>query len=166
MRGWVPATLLGVVQADKKRQREVFGQLLNAALERRGVPERGRTTWLFEKLKKRGARLVSREACRKWIRGLDFPDQANLRELCERAEIAMSELDFARSAARPVGKSGARTDRELNELIALWSALQPAQRESIIGVARQFADRSAPETADADAKTSPNVTGFSRQSRS
>ena len=98
-------TLQPVVVLPKEQQRRRFGLLLNAALDRRGVPQdsrqESRTTWLFEELKEGGVPLVSREAVRKWLRGIDFPDQSNEAILRQRLDIEAWELDTSRDDDAP-----------------------------------------------------------------
>lgn len=142
------AQRFGTVQpmvADVKtsRKRE-FGRLLNAALDRRQIPEDGRPTWLFENLKKQGGKFVSFEAVRLWLAGEKIPNGANLRELCTRTGIAMSELDPESNKGDKAGNHAA-----LAELMTAWYTADKAGKAHILSAARFAASLGGP-TAEGD----------------
>lgn len=86
-------TLQPVVATEKEAERLAFAKLLNSELTRIGAPAgRGRVAWVYRELRKRGRAMVSQEQVRKWMRGIDIPDQANLRMMCERLGLNWTAL--------------------------------------------------------------------------
>jgi len=108
-----------MVASAKTAARAEFGKLLNVALDRiEECPKaRGRTQWLFRALKENHVRLVSAEQCRKYIKGVDIPDQAHLRIIAKRLHIPLSALQPAVESAsdhRELGESNRRIGPRLS----------------------------------------------------
>lgn len=113
-----------MVATLKDVARKAFADLLNAELDRVGVPtDRARIGWLHKNVKHKGAPLVSREQFRKWIRGKDIPDQANLRILCQQLK-----LDWARLQT---GTTTEPMDPEILELQAELVTLDRDERKAV-----------------------------------
>lgn len=115
-----------MVATGKERAREEFARLFNEELTRIGAPaERGRIAWVYKKLKEKGKKLVTEQQVRKYVRGIDIPDQAHLRLICERLK-----LDWVKLA----GPSKSEQKDPLQaELEALWMALtNDAERLQVI----------------------------------
>lgn len=111
-----------MVVRTKKDAREAFGVALNKFLDARKILVRGRASWLYDRLKSHARReVVSYESCRKWIKGLDIPDQANLTILCE--AIGASRDDLFPGADRVTNES----------LEALVRDLEPDEQQKVIG---------------------------------
>ncbi len=136
MRGIITYKMQLMVAPEKTTARLEFGALLNAALDHIDTcpPKRGRVRWLFKALKKNQVPLVSYEQCRKYLRGKDIPDQANLRIIAERLKIGVSVLQPKEAANDP-------SDYELDELLRLWKDADTRGRASIMAVARSVVDR-------------------------
>lgn len=120
MRGRPLAMLQPVVartkETDKEAARKAFAKQFNAELDRIGIPAgRARVSKVFVLLHKDRKKLVSREQVRKWVRGVDIPDQANLRIACERLQLDWARLQ---TGAEADGHSGL-----FLELQAAWGAL-------------------------------------------
>lgn len=141
MRGGAWSTLQLVVAKDKEAARKSFALLLNAELDRVQVPGgRARISAVYKGLHKDRKKLVSREQVRKWLRGIDIPDQANLRMACERLNLDWTRLQTG--AAK-----GAASGLFL-ELQAAWNALETDRtREELIKFARYLGTKDEHATA-------------------
>lgn len=118
-----------MVAAVKDVARKAFAELLNAELDRVGVPkDRARIGWVHKNVKYKGAPLVSREQVRKWIRGIDIPDQTNLRIVCEQLK-----LDWARLQT---GGPPAPVSPTFLELQQTWETLDDAKQDALLEYAR------------------------------
>lgn len=129
MRGSRRASLQLVVGNEKEAARKAFAKKFNAELDRVEIPpDRARVSAVHKRLKKDQKPLVSREQVRKWVRGIDIPDTANLRIVVERLK-----LDWIR--LQPGASHGAATDLFL-KLKAAWDALESDQaRQQLIDYA-------------------------------
>ena len=136
-----------VVATTKEAAKHAFAELLNAELTRVGIPDgRARIGAIHKALRVRGKSLVSREQVRKWVRGIDIPDQANLRAVC-----TLLKLDWARL------QTGTPTlaSPQFLELQALWDVMDDVQRASLLNFARFTRDeahliKARPEGKDSD----------------
>lgn len=141
-----PPTIQPMVADLKIQQRLEFGRLLNAAIERHypAVKLYGRARWLHRKTKRKGKELVSYESIRKWLRGKDIPEQPNIRELCQRTGISMSELDPDNSKGDKAG------NLSLGELMSLWYAAADDGKAHILSAARLAAAGNRPAGSSDD----------------
>lgn len=136
-----------VVASHKDAARKAFGQLLNAELDRIDVPkERGRVSSIYKALKEKGKPLVSREQVRKWVRGIDIPDQANLRIVCDRLKLDWTRLQTGASIKGP--------SPLFLDLKAVWDDMDESQRISLVRYAKYLRDgadnnKARPEGMDA-----------------
>lgn len=111
-----------MVVRTKSDARAAFSAALNGFLEALGVPSRGRPRWLYDRLKAHARReVVTYESCRKWLKGLDIPDQANLTILCDAIGATRDDLFPTKTAA----------SRGLLE--ALIRDLEPDEQQQVIG---------------------------------
>lgn len=124
-------TLQLMVAPAKEKARQLFGKLFNAELDRVEFPGgRQRIGAVFEALKEKGVPLVSREQVRKYVRGKDMPDQANLQLIVKRLK-----LDWARLAS--AGSAATTQDPMLLELEEVWRELPTdTDRVEVIKFAR------------------------------
>lgn len=88
-------TLQPMVVRTKSDAKKGFGKALNEFLD--GVSEcpngRGRTTWLRARLNKHArSEVVTYEAVRKWLKGLEIPDQSNLVILMDAIKATWPDL--------------------------------------------------------------------------
>lgn len=122
MRAFQLGSMQRMVVRTKKDAKEAFANALNKFLERREVPVRGRASWLYDRLKAHARQeVVSYESCRKWIKGLDIPDQGNLTILCE--AIGATRDDLFPTKGTPTSGS----------LEALIKDLEPDEQQKVIG---------------------------------
>lgn len=147
IRGITRGSLQPVVASHKEAARLAFGRLLNQELDRIDAPkDRGRVSWIYKTLKDKGRPLVSREQVRKWIRGIDIPDQANLRIVCDRLKLDWTRLQTGAIVAGP--------SPLFLELKAVWDDLDESQRINVIRYAkyiREEADVAArPEGSESE----------------
>lgn len=141
-----------MVADPKDVARKAFGVRFNAELDRIGIPAgRPRVSAVFRALKKDQKPLVSREQVRKWVRGVDIPDQANLELVVERLRIDWTRLQ-AGAAKRP-------TSPLLPRLMAAWNALQSddARQQAVVyleylGAKDGTATKARPEGIDDDSE--------------
>lgn len=129
MRGNASVTLQLVVAKDKQAAREAFASQLNDELDRIGVPPgRPRISDVHRRLRKDGKSLVSREQVRKWVRGKDIPDQANLRIVVERLNLEWTRLQ--------PGAAAPEASHLYLRLQAAWEALtNDTARQALIDYA-------------------------------
>jgi hypothetical protein len=145
MRGFDACRMQLVVASLKDMARKAFADLLNAELDRVGVPQdRARIGWVHKSVKHKGKPLVSREQVRKWIRGKDIPDQTNLRIVCEQLG-----LDWARLQTGTVPTPMSAADAEIQAAIA---ALDEAKKYAVLQYVRFIKDDDAKADARAAAR--------------
>jgi hypothetical protein len=143
IRGIKRGSLQPVVASHKEAARKTFGRLLNAELDRIDAPrERGRVSWIYKSLKDKGRPLVSREQVRKWVRGIDIPDQANLRIVCDRLKLDWTRLQTGVVVAGP--------SPLFLELKAVWDDLSESERQNLVRYAKYIR-----EEADVSTKARP-----------
>jgi hypothetical protein len=150
IRGTGCINLQPVVASSKDTSREEFGRLFNSELDRIGAPaERARIGWVFKTLrdKNRGKKLVSREQVRKWIKGIDFPDRANLWTVCRFLELDWTRLQ---PGIEPPSHSPLYV-----ELQAVWDDLREDQQYSLLNYAKYIRDeannnKARPEGSDSE----------------
>lgn len=134
-----------VVQAKrvirtKDDVRKEFGARLTEHLERNGIPRRRQISYLYERLSVKGVPGVSKETCRKWTRGLELPDEANLDLLASRIGADPYVL---RHGEHPIPSSH---DDETHELFDLWKKIPDEQRSHVIQIMRNAAIASSTTT--------------------
>jgi hypothetical protein len=122
-----PANLQLMVVRTKDEAKAEFAKNLNHELDRLQVPRRGRPLWLRDKLGK----IVSRESCRKWLAGLDLPDQTNMSILIDRLELNEQLLRTGTWGPAPGAK-----DEQFVELQKAWPTLNDDARNAVIGMIR------------------------------
>jgi len=125
MRARQPRRMQLMVVRTKEEAREEFSRNLNSALDKLGAPKRGRPDWLRTKI----GNLVSRESCRKWLFGLDIPDQANLSVLVSTLDLNAQQL-LTGEWEMPPGSQ----DSRLTALTKIWPELEDKTREAIMSV--------------------------------
>jgi hypothetical protein len=116
-----------VVVKTKEQAREEFSRNLNKALDQVEAPKRGRPEWL----RKEVSGIVSRETCRKWLSGLDIPDEGHMSVLADRFSLNIQHLRTGKWEPSP----GSR-DARFAELERAWPNLDDTIRDAIIGVVR------------------------------
>jgi hypothetical protein len=116
-----------VVVKTKIEAREEFAKNLNAELDRLQAPKRGRPDWLRKQI----GEIVSRETCRKWLGGLDLPDQANMSILIDTLGLNQQLLRTGRWEPAPGSK-----DQQFAELERMWPHLDTGLREAVMAVVR------------------------------
>jgi len=152
IRGKSRGTLQPVVADPKKTAREEFARLFNAELDRVAIPDgRARISAVFKGLHINRKKLVSREQVRKWIRGIDIPDAANLRLVCERLKLDWTRLQPGSEPETP--------DPLFTDLKTAWEALgtDTARRELIryaryLGATEGVSITARPEGTDSDSE--------------
>lgn len=143
MRGTGSRNLQPVVASTdtvKQLARRAFANRLNLELDRIGVPDgRQRIGWLHRTLKNKGKPLVSREQVRKWVRGVDIPDQANLAIIVEQLKLDWGRLQ--------TGDQPDPADELRLELQAAWEALDSdRKRLELIRYANYLAQPEEPKS--------------------
>jgi hypothetical protein len=116
-----------MVVKTKTQAKEEFGRRLNDWIEKtHKVPKRGRVKWLYDRLKEHAGHkeVVVYEAVRKWLAGMDIPEEANKPILCAAIGASYNELFGGDDASRP------DADRQI---IALLKALSPDEKKLAIG---------------------------------
>jgi hypothetical protein len=152
MRGLGRGTLQPVVANDKGAARQRFSRLFNAELDRVGIPtDRARISAVYKGLHHNRKKLVSREQVRKWIRGIDIPDAANLRLVCERLKLDWTRLQPGSEPETP--------DPLFIDLKTAWEALRTdTARMELIRYARYLGAtdgasiQARPEGTDSDSE--------------
>jgi hypothetical protein len=134
-------TLQPMVANNKAEARLAFSRRLIAFLHNLGIPERKRISWLYERMRDGGKPLVSRETCRKWLRGLDLPDEANFEVLATKIGADAYNLRFGDTAI-PSG-----FDSDTRELIEHFRKIESHQRQNILNIVKTAAALSAPSDA-------------------
>ena len=120
-----------MVVRTKEEAREIFSRELNAELDQRSVPRRGRAEWLRKQLRKPdGSYLVSRESCRKWLSSEDMPDQANMSVLVGTLRLDEHKLRTGQWSRPPA------MDERLETLNERWTYLPQETQEAIMAVLR------------------------------
>lgn len=118
-----------MVASVKIKARAEFGRLFNAELDRVEAPKaRGRVAWVHKHLKENQKELVSYEQVRKYVRGKDMPEQANLWIICQRLG-----LDWTRLSPMV---SNADADQYAQALWELWPRLDDDTKRDLVGAAR------------------------------
>lgn len=135
IRGIGCPTLQPVVAHSKEAARKAFADRFNAELDRVQVPDgRQRIGWIYKTLRNKGQPLVSREQVRKWVRGKDIPDQANLLIVCEQLKIDWVRLQGGDQPDPPTPL--------FMELQDAWEALDSEhQRQELIRFAKYLAQQ-------------------------
>lgn len=129
MRGAATLTLQPVVANAKEAARQEFAKLFNEELDRVQIPrERARVGSVHKALRDKGKPLVSREQVRKWVKGIDIPDQGNLWVVCKRLK-----LDWTRLQPCSDGTAATRLPVEFHAVLA---ALNENQRMEVLRYAR------------------------------
>jgi hypothetical protein len=121
-----------MVVRTKDQAKAEFAKNLNAALSAQGAPDRGRPEWLRRRLAP--GLEVSRETCRKWLAGIDIPDQAHMSVLIDRFRLNEQQLRTG-SWSPPPGH-----DKDLDRLNALWAHLPPMIKAAIMGMIKAVED--------------------------
>ena len=124
-----------VVVKTKNEARAEFSKNLNIVLDRHKAPKRGRPEWLRQFLNE----IVSRETCRKWLSGLDLPDEAHMSVLVDRIGTNAQFLRTGRWEPAP-----GSTDARFSELEKAWPYLDEAIKNAIAGLASTAKAPSAP----------------------
>lgn len=120
-----------MVASEKLKARAEFARLFNAELDAKtNVPAKhGRVAWVHKHLKDKDHKeLVTYEQVRKYIRGVDMPEQANLWIICQRLK-----LDWARLGPAVVESP---TDHWGRIMWELWPRLDEDTRRDFVGAAR------------------------------
>jgi hypothetical protein len=125
-----------MVVKTKEQAREEFSRNLNKALDQIEAPKRGRAGWLRKQI----GEIVSRESCRKWLNGLEIPDEAHMSVLIDRFSLNMQHLRTGRWEPSP----GSRDER-FGELERAWPELDDNIRNAIMGVLRAVKPATAPK---------------------
>lgn len=137
IRAGSPDSMQLMVVRTKEEARLEFAKNLNRELDRLEAPRRGRPVWLRDKLNK----AVSRESCRKWLAGKDFPDEANMSILIDTLGLNHQLLRTGRWEPAPSSK-----DERFVELEKAWPTLDDNARNAILGVLRAMQPQAATST--------------------
>lgn len=130
MRARVAGTVQFMVASPAKDEaRELFSKNLNAELSAQEAPDRGRPDWLRRKLLSDGRLKVSRETCRKWLAGLDIPDQAHMSILISVFRLNLQKLRTGTWEPPP----GAH-DENFVRLVKAWPDLDDRSRALVMGI--------------------------------
>lgn len=135
IRGLDLATMQLMVATTKKQAREEFSKNLNRELDRLKAPQRGRPKWLQKELKN----IVTYESCRKWLKGLDIPDQGNLSVLVDTLGLNQQYLRTGTWESAP----GA-SDNRFSELQKIWPDLDEKYQDHLVETARMGRKASSP----------------------
>lgn len=120
-----------MVAPEKIKERQEFGRLFNLELDRIGAPAgRGRIQWVYREIQENRKALVSTQQVRKWVRGIDIPDQANLRIICKRLS-----LNFAALQPNVEVLNLTLSDPQILRIIEAWPKLEEGPREEIANFA-------------------------------
>ena len=124
-----------MVATYKNAEKLAFSKLLNAELDRIGVPnDRTRIREVWQRLKLKGVPLVSREQVRKWLKGIDIPDQTNLRLTVQRLNLVWTNLQPG-AAPSPIGEP------QFQELLEVWERLDADARQDVVDLAIHVRDK-------------------------
>lgn len=116
-----------MVALTKEQAREGFAKRFNEALnETPEVPkDRGRIAWVAKRYR------VTGEAARKWVRGEDIPDRANLANISRDLGVNSEWLFAGLGNKRPIVVDALRV-----ELDEVWASLEPNDRTEVLNFAR------------------------------
>lgn len=149
-----------VANVKKDDLRREFGRWLSRELIAKGMPEsRGGPGWLKKELWIRGRIKISYESCRKWLIGLEFPEQAHLKALGDIFGISHSPMTGNLSPTKPK-----ETDEQLEELLFLWQDLDTDGKDHVVTSAK-LAKRASPFPARRTIPKTPSIKTYSRRPR-
>lgn len=140
IRATARVTLQPVVALTKQEVRAAFSRRLNRVLdETPSVPKtRGRRTWVAKRYG------VSIETARKWLTGVDVPDEGNGARIATDLQISLDWLRAGIGSPR----AAAETDRILDELVAVWASLGEGDRKEVVKFAKFRRDNNDPSPPD------------------
>lgn len=143
-----------MVATAKEQAREAFGKQFRAELTRIGIPDdRKRIKTVHKRLMSGRHELVTYEQVRKYIKGIDFPDMANLWTICHRLGLDWNSFG-------PGNTDGAseEIDGLLARMRAAWAAIDDdTQREHVVRTAELLAGKSHQVTEERDTPVSTEV---------
>lgn len=132
----------------KKRERVAFGKRLSARLAELDIAPRKQINYIFESWPR--STRPTREAIRKWLRGVNIPDQANLAILAGILETVSATLTSP--AMDEVDAHTNTADTPFAILKQIWETLEPPERKYVLDAAK-FAVRGR---AQKNIPTQPN----------
>jgi len=123
-----------VVAMSKDQVRKAFSRRLNGVLDEiadiSGDNRRRRRSWMRDRYK------VSVETARKWLTGIDLPDQMHLAMLAADLKVSSDWLLTGNGARRPPVQ-----DQLLEELLTIWPQLSSDDRHEVLRYAHYRGDR-------------------------
>lgn len=121
---FVLSKLQPMIALTKNEARKRFGQQLNTVCNALGAPVRGRPKWLQKQIRN----AVSYEQCRKWLAGIDIPDEANTAILVD--SLGTSTQYLKDRVGTPLKSS--RENSEADELLRIWNNITDEGRAQFL----------------------------------